>query len=373
MSKPTMAAVALSFLLATGSLTGQQAAPQPPPDALEGVDVVVLIEQGKEVFGKSAISSIHGNMTYLFSSPENKATFDKAPEKYVVQMDGICARMGGGVTGNPALYAVHDKKIYTFGTEDCRKMFIESPARFIPRPATPMPGGEAEVKGRALINKAAAAHGGAKLDAMTTYTEAATSIQKRPTGDVSIVTKTMWRFPDSYRSERTVPQAQGPVTFFNVITPSEIFGGGGGRYNQPPARLVPSLRANASRGLLPILKARNASDLKVAALEPGRVGDVAVDRVRVVRGGLDVTLNLVPATGRVHSLSYYDRADQGAWADIVIAYDDYRDLDGVLVPFTESATANGTPSIQLSRKLDTAAVNAPLDASLFVRPAGAGK
>ena len=68
MSKVTMAAVALSLF--TLAPVAAQQPPTPPPDALDGVDVVVLLQQGKEVFGKSAaISALeegedHGNRLY---------------------------------------------------------------------------------------------------------------------------------------------------------------------------------------------------------------------------------------------------------------------------------------------------------------------
>ena len=104
MSKVAMAAVALSLLVMT-SASARQAAP--PPDALDGVDVVVLLQQGNEVFGKSAFHSVHAGFNYLFSSAENKAEFDNQPAKYEIQMGGLCARMGGTVTGNPSDYVVH--------------------------------------------------------------------------------------------------------------------------------------------------------------------------------------------------------------------------------------------------------------------------
>ena len=56
-------------------------------------------------------------------------------------MSGACARMGGGVSGNPADYAVVDGKIYIFGSDDCHKKFVAAPAKFLPKPAPPMPTG----------------------------------------------------------------------------------------------------------------------------------------------------------------------------------------------------------------------------------------
>ena len=82
-----------------------------PKDALDGVDPVALLIQGKEVSGKPEFKVTRGKFDYLFATAENKATFEKNPEKYEIQLSGACARMGGGVTGNPADYAVVDGKI----------------------------------------------------------------------------------------------------------------------------------------------------------------------------------------------------------------------------------------------------------------------
>ena len=146
-----------------------------------------------------------------------------------------------------------------------------------------------------------------------------------------------------------------------------------GRVAPAPPETEASALAAAIRSLLPILKMRKDRTLKAAALEPATVNGVSVERVRVALGQVDVTLNLDPATGRTHSMSYYERADQGQWADILITFDDYRTIDGVQVPFVENATANGAPLAQLTRTLDSVAINVPLDPALFVMPPGAGQ
>src|SRR4029079_679219 len=145
----------------------------PPRDALDGIDPVVLLTQGKEVSGKPDFKVSRGKFDYLFVSAENKAAFEKNPEKYEIQLRGACARMGGGVTGNPADFAVVDGKIYIFGSDDCHKKFVAAPARFLPKTATPMPAAAAAVtEGRALVDRMVKAIGGAeKLDAVTSYVE----------------------------------------------------------------------------------------------------------------------------------------------------------------------------------------------------------
>ena len=52
-----------------------------PKDALDGVDPVALLIQGKEVSGKPEFKVTRGKFDYLFATAENKATFEKNPEK----------------------------------------------------------------------------------------------------------------------------------------------------------------------------------------------------------------------------------------------------------------------------------------------------
>lgn len=370
MSKATMAAVALSICIAGRPLGAQQAA-DALPDALDGVDVVVLVQQGKEVFGKSAFRSTHQELAYLFTTAENKAEFDKAPEKYAVQMGGLCARMGGTVRGNPSDYVLHDGKIYIFGSDECRQRFTAAPAKYIPKPVAPMPSGtDAAVRGRALLDKAAAAHGGATLDALTSYVETSTSTQARQMGPVSIVTTSSWRFPGDARSERTVPIRDQKMTFATVLTSDDVWATGNGRTSSPIAAAVPSLEATMWRSLIPLLRVRGDQGVKIAALSPA--SGAKPERVRVIRRGLDVTLGIDAESGRVQSMTYADRNPAGEVGEITLSFEDFRAVDGLLVPFVTKASFNGTPSPELSGRVESAALNPPLDAASFTRPPAGG-
>src|SRR4029079_8177624 len=128
---------------------------QAPKEALDGIDPVVLLDQGKEISGKSEVKVSRGKFDYLFATAGNKAAFEKAPEKYEIQLSGACARMGGGVTGNPSDYAVVDGKIFIFGSDTRHTQVAAAPARFLPKPAPPMPAAARDVQaGRALIDRA---------------------------------------------------------------------------------------------------------------------------------------------------------------------------------------------------------------------------
>ena len=72
-------------------------------------------------------------------------------------------------------------------------------------------------------------------------------------------------------------------------------------------------------------------------------------------------------------MSYVDRKSDGEYGDITLTYADYRSIGGVLIPFVEKGSFNGAPQPSLTRSLDTAAVNAPIDAALFTAPAAVTK
>jgi YHS domain-containing protein len=93
---------------------------------LKGYDAVAYFTQKKPVKGNPAIKSTYQGATYLFASPENKATFDKNPAKYVPQYGGFCAL---GVSFGELLDIegpggfVYKDKLYVCGNDAAGKVF----------------------------------------------------------------------------------------------------------------------------------------------------------------------------------------------------------------------------------------------------------
>lgn len=362
----------LAMFLIAGSAQAQTA---PPREALDGIDPVVLLTTGKEVSGKATLAVVRAQFQYLFATPESKATFEKSPEKYEIQLSGACARMGGGVTGNPADYAVVDGKVYIFGSDDCHKKFVAAPAKFLPKPAPPMPSAAAVLsQGRALVERAVKAIGGAgKLDAVTTYVESSSQVQKRPAGDVPIKLKTMWRFPGDIRAERTTTLPDRTTTSANLITPAGAWFIGQGRAYPQNAEGRAASESGYNRQLVPLLRGRGEAGFRAAALGAGTEDGVAVDRVRVKHRSLDVTLAIDKASGLVHSMSFTGRGPEAEIGSYVVVLGDYRDVSGLKLPFAERALFNGAPDTILSRTLDAITINAPLDPALFQPGSGGGQ
>ena len=361
-----------ALLLVVGSANAQMT---PPKDALDGIDAVALLNQGKEISGKPEFKVTRGKFDYLFATAENKAAFERNPEKYEIQLSGACARMGVGVTGNPADFAVVDGKIYIFGSDDCHKKFVAAPAKFLPKPAPPMPTAAADVQaGRALLDKAIAALGGAaKIDAISSYIETAWQTQTRAQGPVSLTLKTIRRFPGDIRVERTMAMGDRTQTTATLITPAGGWFINGPRAfpQNPEGRTVNE--QEYSRALLPLLRARSSAAFKAVAVPSVVLDGVQEDRVRVKDALVDVTLGIDRRTGQVHSLSFVGRNMDAEIGDYTIVLSDYRDVNGLKLPFAERALFNGQSDEFRTRQITAFEINPPIDPALFKAPPAGGQ
>ena len=356
---------ALVVLLSAGGPAGRDGLQKAADDALDGLDPVLLVG-GKEVPGKSALSVTRGDFVYLFSTADTKATFERDPAKYEIQLGGLCARMGKTTGGNPSDFLVHEGKIYIFGSDECHKKFQAEPAKYLPAPPAPLPAAPAAAtRGRQLVDRAVAALGGAaRLDALTTYVESYTQVQQRPQGEVTVATKTMWSFPDRARQERSMALQGKTMSSATVLSPEGMWYLGGGQAYPMRAAGRPSLEQDFGRHPLALLRARRTPGFKAVALGSGTVDDLSVENVRIISGSTDVTL-AIGASGRIHSETFRDRNSEGEYGTFSIVYSDFRPVEGLQLPFTARGTFNGQPLPSLSVTLDAITLNTPLDASLF--------
>jgi YHS domain-containing protein len=358
----------IPVLLLSATVIAQMPGRGGPVDALDGLDPVLLV-QGKEVPGKSALSTVHHNFTYLFSTAENKATFEKNPANYAIQLGGLCARMGRSTGGNPSDFLVHDGKIYIFGSDECHKRFQAAPAKYIPPPPRPLAkGADAIGKGRKLLDDAARA-AGPSIDSVTTLVESISQVQTRPQGEVQIATKTMWSYPDRARQERRMSLMGKTMESSTLMTPDGAwYLNMQGQAYPIAAAGRPSVQFDFGRHPVALLKARRAAGVIVAAEGPAVVEGVKVDRVRFVNAVSDISVNL-DARHLIHSVTFQDRNSEGVYGTFTIVYSDYRTVDGLNLPFTVRALFDGQPEPSQSWKVESIAVNRPLDSSLFAAPA----
>jgi hypothetical protein len=266
-------------------------------------------------------------------------------------------------------------KIYIFGSDDCHKKFVAAPAKFLPRPVPPMPTAAQDLEqGRALVDRAVKTLGGAAaLDGVTTYMETTTQVQKRANADVPVVTKTTWRFPGAVRSERTMSMQGREMTSTTLIIPAGGWYISQGRsYEQNPIAREANQR-EFSRQLVPLLRTRSDAAFKAARVGAGTIDGTEVERVRIQNGVVDVTLGIEPKSGRIHSLEFTGRNMDAEIGEYALVFRDYRQVNGLMLPFEVRALFEGTPDSFRSGKIDSITVNPAVDAALFEAPKPGGK
>ena len=352
----------LLIVMLIGCLTAianaQTAAPSPETlIPLEGLDPVML-SQGKEVQGDMKYTVKRGRFQYLFANGENKATFEKDPSLYEIQLEGHCARMGAPTTGNPDLYAVHNKRIYVFGSEECQTLFKAAPEKYLEVPLEPKsPTAEMVKRGEALVAKAVEVLGGAsKLDQLASY-------QLKSVRADQIKNSLILTFPEGVRQEVVRPN----FTLVSVLTPSDSFL----IVNNTARSMAEGSRAaiykELNHDLIVLLRSRSRSDFK-ASLAAGAWDEKGVERVDVELPGFMTTLGIDSASGRVVSQTYRGRGPGGVVGQIAINYSDYRTVDGLSLPFKTTATFDGQPFPPLTTTVETLTINGQIDPANFKKP-----
>ena len=119
---------------------------------------------------------------------------------------------------------------------------------------------------------------------------------------------------------------------------------------------------------LMVLKLRNQSGFQAVATGAGEVDGTAVENVVVEVAGESITLSVDPETGRTLMVAYRGKKPMvGTPGDIVRTFSDFRDVDGLVLPFSMASTWNGQAAS--SATIDTMNVDGPMDETAFAMPA----
>jgi len=317
---------------------------------LEGLDPVML-SQGKEVQGDTKFKVTRGRFQYIFANAENKATFEKDPSRYEIQLDGHCARMGAPTGGNADLYYVHNGRIYIFGSEECQTLFKATPEKYLETPPAPKspPTAEMVKRGQELIAKAVEAFGaGSKLDQLR-------SLQRTDLRGNQVKNILTVAFPDTLRQETVRPN----FTLVSVITPADSFVTVSNRTRPMAEDNRAAIYKELNRDPIFLLRARTRPDFKASGTE---------ESVDVELAGFTTTLGIDPGTGRVVSQTYRGRGPGGVVGQIVINYSDFRTVEGLSLPFKTTATFDGQPFPALSATTEAITINGQIDRSSFKKP-----
>ncbi len=213
----------------------------------------------------------------------------------------------------------------------------------IPEPAAP----EIEIteegkeKARELLAKAVAGIGGAeRLDRVESTEMTATIDMNSPQGAMSASAKMIVVYPDRVRTELSLPMG----TMVQVVNGDSGHVQMGPQGRPMPEGQVQEARRGLVRNAIGLLSARDRDGFEAVAAGSDEVDGTTVELVRVEIDGYPITAGIDPETGHILSLSYRGSV-MGPPGDVRQVYSDFREVDGLMLPFSSVITVNGDPAM----------------------------
>lgn len=82
---------------------------------VQGYDLVSYHNSKRPIHGNGHFTVVHDGVTYLFANKENKAAFERNPQKYLPAYGGYCAfgvALGKKFVGDPEVWRLVDDRLY---------------------------------------------------------------------------------------------------------------------------------------------------------------------------------------------------------------------------------------------------------------------
>ena len=133
-----------------------------------------------------------------------------------------------------------------------------------------------------------------------------------------------------------------------------------------PADRLADQKREFKRNLVLLLRQHAANPLVASVVGGAEVLGTAVELVYVEQDGEKMTLGIDPQTGRVLSMEYRGKGMTGAPGQIRQLYSDYREQDGLHLPFAFEITFEGDK--MLSSTVEEMVINGGEDPEAFVKP-----
>lgn len=138
----------------------------------------------------------------------------------------------------------------------------------------------------------------------------------------------------------------------------------------PQARpLSDSQLADAQRQLrrdpIALLRLRKSDGFEAVHTGEDEVDSVAIELVNVRVERDSMTLGIDPDSGHIRSLGYRGNI-MGAPGDVRQVLSDFREVDGLLLPFVSSTTLNGNPALEV--RGESFVLDGAIDPALFEMP-----
>lgn len=305
--------------------------------ALKGHDPVALC-RGVEKPGNPKISTTYRGYRYQFASEANRATFLKDPERWAIQFDGACMKMGPtSGKGSPTRYAVHDGHIYVFASDSCYQWFVLDPEKYIDRPEVFQPGSAESVKlARQWLDKAVKFSGGAdrlkKLQSLQIVTSYATAAE--PEKETHTITRT-WTSWGHYKFHWKSPEYQ----YGSLVTPKKSWSLYSELEESGPSTHAWSVRSKSHEPLM-LLAAHLKGELQMKHLGVSSDREGVFHRVQVFAQGALTTLAIDAGSGKIRSAEYVGRSGPGV-ASILKHFKEYRSVSGYQLPSAVTTVIGG--------------------------------
>ena len=217
----------------------------------------------------------------------------------------------------------------------------------------------------ALLDRAIAAKGGLeRLRALRTVKAEATTRMVLPSGASSTLeTASLIEYPERFRVDLATPSG--------VL--SQVYDGGRawvhGAEQQAANIAAHEMKASVDRDVLRLLLRANDREIRQRAVDEVMLEDgTRGPALEYLVGGQAVQLVLDPASSLVVAERYVVSGGADGDQRVEERFADYRQVEGVMVPFTTTVRRNGR--VVLERRLKSIAFNVTLPANAFSRQGG---
>lgn len=303
-----------------------------PQLVLRGLDPVRLCE-GRQEDGGEGLTVERDGYLYRFVDEASRATFLAEPERYQVQLDGCCARMGAlSGRGSPERFVVHEGRLYLFASDSCRSGFLQAPAACLDPDQVPRAADRAAREhGAAWVERAVDFLGGKeRLDSWHSYFRERRFGEKSGGQDyarreallvdfeLGVRTESDWG--SDYRSA-TLMSGETSVQIQNGAADVAVFAAGRRQLHRELLR-EPwfLLRASGEEGFV-------ASEVDVSEQEGRKVA-----RVEVAYSGTVSVLQVDTESGEILSTAYRGLLPDLRYGEVLDRYEGWDDRAGLELP-----------------------------------------
>lgn len=251
-----------------------------------------------------------------------------------------------------------DEPMSSLGSVRTIDITIPAPPEKIPDP-TP----ETIGKGKEILKKTLAALGGEKVLGIKDIVQSAQMTMNTPMGEMAMETQMTWVVPN--KMAQTMKMAMGEM--------ASGFDGSNGWMKTPmgtqdlPSSQKEEISKQFAINTYVVLKNLDSPDYTVQFFKDDKVNDkpVQVVIVRHKQTNYTVKVSIDPQTSLVVKRTYRGRTMQGP-ADTDELLSDYRDVDGIKIPFKMESYADGKKQSQTT--INSVKVNSGVKDDVFKRP-----